>query len=149
MKTTSYISNKLGLACAALVLAASLPIAASAAEPMKPMKGGEHLMMLNHINTPAQAEELQPGDSMAMVCTKCKSVAVEHVTIEKGHIRTVTVGEKHLCPGCGGHIEVVGHGKQKTDVVTHTCSKCGDDSAFCCATKAGSGASMGMQHEKK
>ena len=152
MKTNSYISNKFSLACAAMVLAAWLPISASAADetkPMKPMKGGEHQMMLNHIDTPAQAEDLKPGDSIAMVCTMCKSVAVEHVNIEKGHIRTVTVGEKHLCPGCGGSMEVVGHGKGKHDVVTHTCSKCGDNSAFCCATKPGTGGTKGMEKEKE
>lgn len=144
--------NLLGAAVAIAMATAWLPITASGADetkPMKPMKGGEHLMMLNQINTPAQAQDLKPGDSIAMVCSKCKSVAVEHVNIEKGHIRTVTVGEKHICPGCGGQIEVVGHGKQKHDVVTHTCSKCGDDSAFCCATKPGSGATKGMEKEKK
>ena len=42
-----------------------------------------------------------------MVCAKCKSVVVERVNVEKGHIKTVTVGEKHMCPGCKSTIEVV------------------------------------------
>ena len=133
----------------ALAMAASLPVTARADEPMKPMKGGEHMMMLNHINTPAQAEELKPGDSIVMVCAKCKSVTVQTVTTEKGHYKTMALGEKHLCPGCNSTITVVGAGKGGHDEVKHVCGKCGASSAFCCATKPGSGATKGMEEEKK
>ncbi|MBI3879281.1 MAG: hypothetical protein HY301_04365 [Verrucomicrobia bacterium] len=118
----------------ALAVAASLPGALAAD---KPMKGGQHQLMLSGIDTEAQAQALKAGDSIAMACAKCKSVIVERVTVEKGHVQTLGAMEKHLCPGCGGSIEAVGHGKAKTDVVKHTCSKCGDDSAFCCGPKAG------------
>ena len=149
MKTNKNVSKIMcGMAAAfALAMAASLPVTARADEPMKPMKGGEHLMMLNHINTPAQAEELKPGDSIAMVCSKCKSVMVHNVATEKGHIKIMTIGEKHLCPGCGSTITVVGTGKGKHDEVKHVCDKCGDDSVFCCATKPGAGATQGMEKE--
>ena len=133
----------------ALTLVAWLPGTAHAQEPMKPMKGGEHLVMLTHINTTNQAEELKPGDSIAMVCTKCKSVMVHNVTTEKGHIQVMTVGEKHLCPGCNSMITVVGVGKGKKNEVKHTCEKCGDNSVFCCATKPGSNPTKGMDEEKK
>jgi hypothetical protein len=116
---------------------------------MKPMKGGEHLVMLTHIKTAAQAEDLKAGDSIAMVCTKCKSAMIHNVSTEKGHIQVMTVGEKHLCPGCNSTITVVGVGKGKHDEVKHTCGKCGDNSVFCCATKPGSGPSKGMDEEKK
>jgi hypothetical protein len=129
----------------ALAAIASLPLTAPAAETMKPMKGAEHLMMLTHVSTPAQAEELKPGDSIAMVCSKCKSVMIHNVTTEKGHIKVMTVGEKHLCPGCQSTITVVGTGKQAKNEVKHTCDKCGNDSVFCCATKPGSGATKGME----
>lgn len=142
--------NILGASIAfALAMASSLQVTARADEPMKPMKGGEHLMMLNNIKTKVQAEELKPGDSVAMVCTKCKSVLVQNVTTEKGHIKTMTVGEKHLCPGCGSTITVVGVGKGAKDEVKHVCEKCGSDSAFCCATKPGSDATKGMDEDKK
>ena len=98
----------LGVA-AALALAAWLPGTANAQEQMPPMKGGEHMIMLNNIKTQAQAEELKPGDTIAMVCAKCKSVMVQHVSTGKG------------------------------------CSMCGSDSAFCCATKPGEGATKGME----
>lgn len=147
MKTTKIVSNIVfGMSAAfALAMAASLPVTARAEEPMKPMKAGEHLMMLNHINTTAQAEELKPGDTIAMACSKCKSVMTHNVTTEKGHIRIMTIGEKHLCPGCNSTITVVGAGKGKHDVVKHVCGKCGSGSAFCCATKLGGNLTEGME----
>jgi hypothetical protein len=66
------------------------------------------------------------------------------VTTEKGHIKMMTVREKHLCPGCNSTITVVGTGKQAKDVVKHVCQKGGEDSAYCCATKPGSGPTEGM-----
>ena len=103
------------------------------------------MMMLNHIDTVGKAEALKPGDSIAMVCSMCKSVTIQNVTTEKGHIKLMAIGEKHLCPGCGSTITVVGTGKGKNDVVKHVCEKCGAESAFCCATKAGSGMTPGME----
>ena len=144
MKTTNNIINKTTLMCAAvaLTLAASLPLTARAADQIK---GGERQLNLAGIKTRGEAEALKPGDSLAMVCTKCKSVMFHKVTKEKGHIDVLTFGEKHLCPGCSSTIEVVGVGKGKHDEVKHVCKACGDDSVFCCATKPGSGATKGME----
>jgi hypothetical protein len=125
----------------AVALAVALPIAGRAADQMK---GGQMLMM-KQIKTEAEAEALKPGDSISMACAKCKSVMVHNVTTEKGHIKVMTVGEKHLCPGCDSTITVVGTGKGKHDEVKHTCEKCGDDSVFCCATKPGEGKTKGME----
>lgn len=112
--------------------------------------GGTKLLELSGINTPAQAEALKPGDAIAMACAKCKSVQVTYVTTEsKEHVKKLIPGEKHLCPGCQSTIEVVGHGKAKHDVVKHVCAKCGDASAFCCATKAGTGPTPGMTDKEK
>jgi hypothetical protein len=149
MKTNKTVSRIVFGMGAAFVLAttALLPVTARAAEPMKPMKGGEHLVMLTHLNTQAQAEELKPGDSIAMVCSVCKSVMVHNVTTEKGHIKIMTVGEKHLCPGCNSTITTVGTGKGPKGAhneVKHVCEKCGSESVFCCATKPGSKPTEGM-----
>ena len=148
----SKISFSSGLAVA-LAMAASLSVTARAEEPMKPMKGGEHQMMMQmqHITTQAQAEALKPGDSMAMTCTKCKDVMVQKVTADNAHVKMMTVGEKMTCPSCGGTVEVVatGKGKGKDAEVKHVCSKCGDDAMFCSATKPGSGAMKDMEKEKK
>jgi hypothetical protein len=147
----SKISLSSGLAVA-LAMAASLPVTARAEEPMKPMKGGEHQMMLQmqHITTQAQAEALKPGDSMSMTCSKCKDVMVQKVTTDKAHVKMMTVGEKVTCPVCGGTVEVVatGKGEGKNAEVKHVCSKCGDDAMFCSATKPGSGAMKSMEKMK-
>jgi hypothetical protein len=147
MKTNTTKSKilKITVACA-LAIAASLPTAVRAAEQMK---GGPHMLHLMGISTEAEADALKSGDSIAMVCSKCKSVMVHEVTTEKGHIKVMTVGEKHTCPGCGSTITTVGTGKGKHDQVKHTCEKCGDDSVFCCATKAGSGSTKGMKKVKQ
>jgi hypothetical protein len=113
------------------------------------MKGGEHMLHLQGIKTKAEAEALKPGDAIAMVCSKCKSVMIHNVTTEKGHIQVMTVGEKHLCPGCSSTIKVVGVGHGAKDEVKHVCEKCGEDSVFCCATKPGSAPTSGMEEEKK
>ena len=143
MKT---VKNKLigtGMALA-IALAAWLPTNLNAAD-VTAKGGATKLMQFKQITTPAEADALQPDDSIAMVCAKCKTVMVERVERERG--RTFMVSRaKHLCSGCGGQIEVVGHGNnQRNVVVRHTCTKCGDDSAFCCATAPGSGATKGME----
>ena len=142
----SRISISSGLALA-LAFAVWLPGAARAAEHKGDMGG---MMNMHHIKTQAEAEALKPGDSISMTCTKCKDVMVQKVTTDKAHVKLMTVGEKHTC-SCDGTVEVVGTGKGegKNQEVKHVCSKCGDDAMFVCATKPGSGAMKGMEHEKK
>lgn len=130
-----------GAACA-VAFAAWLPTGAVA----QPVKGAQLLM--THVTTADQVENLQPGDAVAMVCEKCKSVMVHNVTTEKGHIQVMTVGAKHLCPGCSSTITTVGTGHGAKNEVKHVCEKCGSNSVFCCATKPGS-ATKGMEEEKK
>src|SRR5258708_8338457 len=153
MKTNKILSKiTLGIGAAfALAMAASLPLAARADEPMKPMKGAQMLMM-KPITTQAQAEELKPGDSIAMVCSMCKSVMLHNVTTQNGHIKIMTVREKPRCPGCNSTITTVGAGKGPNaahNEVKHVCEKCGTESVFCCATKPGAGATQAMGKEKQ
>jgi hypothetical protein len=144
------ISSKTIRLCFCMALAAMVAILSPAkARADDQMKGGPHMLHLQGIKTTAEAEALKPGETMAMVCTKCKSVMVNNVTTEKGHIKTMTVGEKHLCPGCDSTIKVVGVGKGKHGEVRHSCEKCGDKSVFCCATKPGSAPTAGMEEENK
>ena len=155
MKTVKQNLTGPGLALAP-ALAAWSTNTASAAEEMKPMKGSEHLLMLNKIETKAQADALKPGDTFAMVCAKCKTVYVTRVKqgvkgaqilMEKGQ-PTELIGT-HACTGCNSTLEVTGHGKGKETVLKHSCKACGDDSAFCCATKPAGGPTKGMEKEKK
>lgn len=158
MKTSHSILDKIILGSAlavAFAFTVLLPGTARAADhpaehkkgmDMTPMKGAGDMMQMQHITTQAQAEALKPGDSMAMACSKCKDVMVQKVGTDNAHVKMMTVGEKSMCHGCGGTVEVVatGKGTGKDAEVKHVCSKCGDDAMFCTATKAGSGATKGM-----
>jgi hypothetical protein len=146
MKTFMRTGANIMGATAALALAFGVCFPA---QGQTPKKGATELM--TSVTTSAQVESLKPGDSIGMVCTKCKSVMVHNVTTEKGHIKVMTVGEKHLCPGCDSTITVVGVGRGPNgahDVVKHECGKCGSESVFCCATKPGSKATEGMVEKK-
>ena len=140
-KLFNKISLNSGLAVA-LAFALWTPSTVQAAPDLK---GYEQSLQMQGINTMAQVEALKPGDTFAMVCAKCKSVVIETVTLEKGHIRHVTPGYKHLCPGCNTYMTVVGQGKGSTRALIHTCGSCGDSSAFCCATKPDADATKGME----
>ena len=84
MKTVKDLSKTiLGVGAAyALAMAALLPISAKAADetkPMKPMKGAEHLLMLNKVETKKDLDALKTDDTIAMVCAKCKTVWISRV----------------------------------------------------------------------
>jgi hypothetical protein len=141
----------LGLACATLACAALLPLTSQAADEMKPMKGGEHLMMLNNIETKKQLDSLKTGDTLTMVCAKCKTVWTSRVRQgAKGAEILMARGQPqevigtHACKGCNSTLTVVGHTKGDVTELKHSCKACGDDSAFCCAAKGG-GSTPGME----
>ena len=142
-KTVSKIALGMGAAFA-LAVAVSLPLAARAAdEPMKPMKGGE-MMMMKPITSSTDVVGLKDGDMVAMACPKCKTIMVTHVNTEKGHIKTSTTAPQDICPGCEQKFTVVGEGKSKHNVVTHVCKKCGSTDAFCCVMRKDSAPTEGM-----
>ena len=157
------ITNKKSLLGAgtaiALAFAAWLPTTAGAADetkPMKPMKAGEHMLMLNGINTKHEVDALKTDDSFAMVCAKCKTVWVTRVKqgvkgaqLLNEHGQPKEVIGTHACNGCNSKLTVTGHGKGDIVELKHSCGACGDESAFCSATKPGSGATKGMDKEKK
>lgn len=118
------------------------------AEEMKSMKGAEHLMMLTAVTTPEEAVALKPGDTIAMACAKCKTIIVEKVAEEKGHINLMTPGEKHLCSGCQTTIVTVGMGKNSHNELKHVCNACGSDMVFCCATSTNTMTTKGMETDK-
>ena len=150
MKTAKQICKCMSLSTIILAVAAVAWLPGSArAEDMKPMKGAEHLMMLKAITTPEQADALQPGDTIAMACPKCKTIIVETVTTEtKGHVKLTTPGEKHLCSGCQTTIVTVGTGKNAHNELKHVCNACGSDLVFCCATSAKAAPTKGMETDK-
>ena len=107
-------------------------------------KGAERLMSLSKVATYGDLENLKSGDKFVMVCSKCQTVMMHTVSKSKGRdIPTMTA--KHLCTGCNSTIETVGHGKAKTDKVSHTCSGCGDGSVFCCSSSKEGKPTKGME----
>lgn len=156
MKTVKHSLIGTGIAMA-FVIAAWLPgNNLNAAEDMKPMKGAAHLLMLHKIETEAEADALKPDDTFAMICAKCKTVYITRVKKGVKGAQILAAGGQvkeligtHACAGCNSTIEITGHGKFKERVLKHSCKACGDDSAFCCATKPGSIPTKGMDEEKK
>jgi hypothetical protein len=139
-----------GLALGVAIATAGLTV--RAAEQMKPMKGGEHLLMLNGITSKQEFDALKTDDSFAMVCAKCKTVWVTRIkrdakgaqlVVEGGQVKEL-IGT-HACAGCKSTLTVVGHAKGDITELKHSCKACGDDSAFCCATRPGSRPTKGME----
>ena len=141
------INNGLRLAAAAM-LAIALAYTSVAAET-KTGKGGASDLMSKPIRTADDLKALQPGDTIAMACPKCKTIHVTRVTKEwKGHSTQSVPTTQHLCPGCENTVDLQGHGKAKKEVVVHKCKKCGSEDAFCCVVK-GPGPTPGMEKETK
>jgi DNA-directed RNA polymerase subunit M/transcription elongation factor TFIIS len=145
MKTITLITAKnltcclAGLAIAGMLL---VPTLSSAQE-----KGATKLMKLNAIKTVADAEAVQPGDTVVMSCPKCKDSWVTIVTppAKTGSKPETTTVARHDCPGCEHKYVTEGHGKAKTDKLVHVCKKCGSEDAFCCVMKKGTGPTAGME----
>jgi uncharacterized protein YbaR (Trm112 family) len=104
-------------------------------------------MMMKPITSPADVAGLKDGDMVAMACPKCKTVMVTYVKTEKGHMKTATTLPEDVCPGCEQKFTVVGEGKEKHNIVTHACKKCGSTDAFCCVMKKDSEATKGMEQK--
>ena len=155
MKTNHNLLNKITLGAGlavALAFASGCATNSSTGDQMKPMKGGEHQMMLNKIETTQEFAALKTDDTMAMVCAKCKTVWVSRVKQGMKGAEIMMAGGQtreligtHACAGCNSTITVTGHAKGNITELKHSCGACGDDSAFCCATKPGSGATRGME----
>ena len=114
-------------------------------KPTKAMKGAEQLQ---HLNRPEQAEDLKTGDTVAMACSMCKNIAVVRVEKVRGR-EFLTPGTKHGCAMCGGTVEITGQRVDKKVVTKHTCSKCGEGSAYCCATRRKSKNSAEVEENHK
>ena len=74
---------------------------------------------------------------VAMACTSCKTLDVkEGEKDKKGIMAWFAPDSTHDCSGCGGKISMkpaAGGGKGPAiSEYTHTCTKCGDKSAYVC-----------------
>ena len=78
-----------------------------------------------------------PKEKVALACKDCKTVTEKSGADKKGVAAWFAPDDKHNCSGCGGKTTVKQVGAGKGPIVaeyTHVCSKCGDKSAFTCAT---------------
>jgi hypothetical protein len=91
------------------------------------------------VKTKAEAMECcKPGEKVALACKDCKmSIEKDGEKDKKSILSWFAADDKHDCSGCGGKITLKGNPASKapqTSEYTHTCSKCGDNSAYTCAT---------------
>ncbi|MDB6108866.1 MAG: hypothetical protein JWR69_616 [Pedosphaera sp.] len=110
----------------AMVVGAWSPLYLQAADQIK----GASKLLSSATTTASQTTP--SADKIGMSCPKCKTVGVQNVNVEKGHIKTVTTGEKHLCPACDTKLVIKGTGKGATTALVHTCAMGGNASANCC-----------------
>ena len=123
------MKSNINLSVCALAAALLLPFQAHAKSPLYNYEFP--------IASREQATGLPPGAKIAMACTKCKTVQVREVDKKGAFLDWFTPSVKHACPGCGGYYQ---YGYRRIGFrgpYVHTCSKCGDKSMFCCATKTG------------
>lgn len=123
---------------------ALLALGLSATAGLAAEKGAERLQSMTKVSTYGDLENLKAGDKFVMVCAKCQTVMTHKVSKSKGGDIPMMTAE-HKCSGCNSTITTVGHGKSKTDKVTHSCSGCGDGSVFCCSSPKGGKATEGME----
>jgi ssDNA-binding Zn-finger/Zn-ribbon topoisomerase 1 len=91
------------------------------------------------LNAQAASANIATARVAAMACPKCKDIsATEPNRQAKGGqilMGTATkVVTKHTCGDCDTRLDVVGTGKAKTTVATHTCAAAVANNLTCCAT---------------
>lgn len=130
----------------ALLVSAVFGLAFLPAVALAQEKGAERLVKLNRLNSVAEVQKVEPGDTVVMSCPRCKDTWIKVVektgkATNPQHTKAVL---RHECPGCETTLVTEGVGKQAKNVVKHVCRQCGSDDAFCCVIKQGSGPTKGM-----
>jgi hypothetical protein len=78
-----------------------------------------------------------PKEKVALACKDCKTVQEKKGEDKKGVMSWFAPDQKHDCSGCGGKLTLRTTGGGKGPLLTqytHVCTKCGDKSAYTCAT---------------
>jgi hypothetical protein len=135
MKSTLKLSLLLGTAVAAMNLTALAGPGPG---------GGWPAGFPTHVKSKEEAMDCcKPGVKVALACKDCKTVnEKDGEKDKKGIMSWFAPDSKHDCSGCGGKITVTTTGGGKGPTLSqykHTCSKCGPDSAFTCATHKAKG----------
>ncbi|MCU0783650.1 MAG: hypothetical protein MUF81_06295 [Verrucomicrobia bacterium] len=146
MKSIKNIGNYLTRGTL-IVAVAGLTLLANSAVAQE--KGGERMMKLLRLNTAADVQKVEAGDTIVMSCPKCKDTWVKVVQpMGKGGRQETANIQRHECPGCDTKIVTEGVGKQAKSVVKHTCKQCGSEDMSCCVMKKGAGPTPGMDEHK-
>ena len=146
MKTLIQPPKCLATAVALLALAGWLSATPSASAQVRG-EGAAKMVQLKPIKTAADAQAVEPGDTIAMSCPKCKNtwISVVERPTKTGATPETKVVLRHECPGCETKLATEGTGKQAKDVIKHVCKNCGSEDAFCCVMKKGAGPTPGME----
>ncbi len=128
-------------------------------------------IQLRHLRDTSQPVASKRGAAVAMACGKCKTLWYPTANGPSGgfigpwggHLLLCGGGlyhsplvnpvldrqePWHYCPGCKSTITVTGKGKSRKETVKHTCSACGEDSAYCCARTGHGSPTEGMEPKK-
>jgi hypothetical protein len=113
-----------------LLLAAIMIVAAGFnASALPPGKTGEY----QPINSAKEAKALPDRANVMLACSGCKTI---RPLDKKGIMAWFSTKVQHDCPACGGKLKftgVPGKSGSRTTYV-HTCSHCGNVSAYVCAS---------------
>jgi len=111
---------------------ASLALAFTLALTLLQAHAGPTAGGFTRIRTEAQAKKVPADKPSMMACGGCQTI---QVVKPQGLLGWFTSGTKHECPGCGGKVTWVGApGKSSSGTkFTHSCTMCGDASAYICA----------------
>jgi hypothetical protein len=144
MNTLQKFTRHLTRATLALAIAG---LAFATHDTLAQEKGAERLMKLPRLETAADVQKVEAGDTVMMSCPKCKDT---WVTVVRSTGKAVNPQDKqsvlrHDCPGCDSKLVTEGTGKQAKQVVKHTCKNCGSADAFCCVMKKGAAPTKGME----
>jgi RNase P subunit RPR2 len=163
-KTTLAIVVGIGLLALAMTGCAS-----SGGKPRVRVTEEKGYIQLTHVQDASQPVALKKGDAMAMVCGKCKTVwyqspaSASRPFFYPPPLRQGVAGDagwqhqrwafrdwskRHYCPGCKSTVTTTGTWKDRKETIKHTCESCGDNSVFCCATKADDPPTPGMEFTK-
>lgn len=140
MKRTNHISR---LATLGSLLALAFVTAGCASSGPRVTQERKYIR-LHHVANTGEELNLQKGDAIAMVCSKCKTILYSNVN-ERRTSFFIALEHRHYCPGCKSTITTTGAGFNLREEVKHTCDACGSDSVFCCATKGGPTLTEGME----
>ncbi len=89
------------------------------------------------INSQREAEQLPAHSNLAFACAKCKTVTGLGSRETRSFVGWFSTTTTHGSPNCGGKVAMKKIGTFEPALVpfyTHYCNKCGESSAFICAS---------------